>query len=207
MSNVHVLGHPLARTFLRVLRDKDTSSEAFRQQVKRLGNMLALEVTKDIKTKPVNVETPVGIAEEAVLDETVALTPILRAGLGMLDSFLDILPEAHIYNLGVFRDEQTHKPHSYYNKLNEYEMVDTVYVIDPMLATGGTAVMVIDVLKEWGVQKIKFVGLVGASEGVKALQEAHPDVDIYLAALDDHLNEKAYIVPGLGDAGDRIFNS
>lgn len=207
MSNVHVLGHPLARTFLRVLRDKDTSSEAFRQQVKRLGNMLALEATRDIKTKAHVVETPLAQTDETVLDEKIALTPILRAGLGLLDPFLDILPEAHVYNLGVFRDEQTHKPHSYYNKLNEYEMVDTIYVIDPMLATGGTSVMVIDILKEWGVQKIKFAGLVGAPEGVKALQEAHPDVDIYLAALDDHLNEKAYIVPGLGDAGDRIFNS
>ena len=125
----------------------------------------------------------------------------------MLDPFLDFLPEAHIYNLGVFRDEETHKPQSYYNKLKEYQMVDKVYVLDPMLATGGTSVMVIDILKKWGVKKIKFVGLVGAPEGVETLQTAHPDVDIYLAALDNKLNDNAYIMPGLGDAGDRIFNT
>jgi uracil phosphoribosyltransferase len=207
MLNVFVLDHPLAKTFLFSLRDKDTSSEIFRAQARRLGLMLALEVTKDIKTRPQKVLTPLEETTEAVLDEKIALCPILRAGLGMVDPFLDFIPEAHIYNLGVFRDEETHKPQSYYNKLMDYKMVDTIYVLDPMLATGGTATMVIDILKKWGAPKIKFVGLVGAPEGIEALQKAHPDVPIFLATKDDKLNENAYIVPGLGDAGDRIFNS
>tara|TARA_B100000508_G_C11410180_1_gene252865 strand:- start:273 stop:896 length:624 start_codon:yes stop_codon:yes gene_type:complete len=207
MSHLYVLDHPLARTFLFKLRDKNTKPDSFRRQVKRLGDMLAWEVTKDVKLKTQKVETPLAETQECVLDEKIALCPILRAGLGMIDPFLDFLPDARIYNIGVFRDEETFEPQFYYNKLSEYEMVDTIYVLDPMLATGGTSVMVVDIFKKWGVKKIKFIGLVGAPEGVKALQEAHPDVPIYLAALDDHLNENAYIVPGLGDAGDRIFNS
>lgn len=211
MADVHVLNHPLTGQFLRAMRDKDSTPEVFRAQVKRLGLLLALECSKDLKTAPQTVQTPLCETTEDVVSDSVAIVPILRAGLGLMEPFLELMPQAKTYCLGLYRNEQTHQPVSYYNKLDECEMVDVVYVIDPMLATGGSAIMTIDALREWGTQKkdmqIKFIGLIGAPEGVKALQEAHSDVDIHLAALDDHLNEDAYIVPGLGDAGDRIFNS
>ncbi len=207
MANVKILEHPLAGSFLLKMRDKNSSPEVFRAQVKKLGRMLALEATRDVKTQPKEVETPLCKTKEDVLVQTMAVVPILRAGLGLLEPFLDFLPEAKTYCLGMYRNEETHEPVTYYNKLDQYEMVDIIYVLDPMLATGGTSVMTIDALKNWGAKNIKFVGLVGAPEGVQALQEAHPDVEIILGTLDDHLNENAYIVPGLGDAGDRIFNS
>ncbi|MEM9469730.1 MAG: uracil phosphoribosyltransferase [Pseudomonadota bacterium] len=207
MSNVHVLNHPLAKTYLATLRDKNSAADVFRAQAKRLAYMLALEITNDIKVKPQTIKTPIKKTEESVLDESIALVPILRAGLGMVEPFTDFLPDAKVYCYGAYRNEETHQPVPYYNKLDEYEMVDTAYVLDPMLATGGSAIITIDALKEWGVQRIKFAGLIGAPEGVEALHKAHADVEIYLAALDEGLNENAYIVPGLGDAGDRIFNS
>lgn len=206
-DNVFVLNHPLAKTYLRKLRDKDSSPETFRTQIKLLSAMLAVEATKDIKIKDTVCHTPICETYEKELGEKIGIVPILRAGIGMVDPFLSFLPQAETLFLGMYRDENTHQPKAYYNKLENSDIVETAYVIDPMLATGGSAIMTIDAIKSWGVEKIKFCGIIGAPEGVKALHNQHPDVDIYLAALDKKLNENAYIVPGLGDAGDRIFNT
>lgn len=176
-------------------------------QAAKLGAMLALEISKDLPTKSASVQTPICETTEEVINARIAIVPILRAGIGMVDPFLNFIPEAGVYFLGMYRDEETHNPVSYYNKLDEGTPVDIAYIVDPMLATGGSALLAIEEMKKWGVNKIKFAGLIGAPEGVKAVHDTHPDVDIYLAALDDRLNENAYIVPGLGDAGDRIFNS
>ena len=206
-KKLHVLEHPLKGSFLKLLRDKGSAPNVFRAQAKRLGHLLAIEATRDLNTKAESFETPICETHEDVVSENIALVPILRAGIGLVDPFLDFLPNAQVHFLGMYRDEQTHEPVSYYNKLPDQPNIDVAYVLDPMLATGGSAIMTIDTLKEWGVSKIKFVGLIGAPEGVKALHDRHPDVDVYLAAQDERLNENAYIVPGLGDAGDRIFNS
>ncbi len=207
MKNTFVLGHPIAGGALKLLRDKRSSPEVFRQQSTRLSRLLAVEITRDLKTEEQKCETPLQETTERVASETVALIPILRAGIGMVDPMLDFLPRASVFYLGMYRDEETHQPVSYYNKLNEASPTDVAYVIDPMLATGGSAILTIEALKEWGVPKIKFAGLIGAPEGVAAVHEKFPDVDVHLAALDEKLNENAYIVPGLGDAGDRMFNT
>ncbi len=207
MKNTYILNHPLTGNYLHLLRDKNSTSEVFRIQVARLGELLAIEITRNLKTKPKKCETPLCMTTENVTTEEIAIVPILRAGIGLVDPFLNLIPQVHVFYLGMYRDHDTHQPVHYYNKLKDYKMVDVAYVIDPMLATGGSALATIDALKNWGVKKIKFAGLIGAPEGVKALHDKHPDVDIHLAALDDKLNENAYIVPGLGDAGDRIFNT
>ena len=207
MKNVCVLDHPLSGNFLTLLRDKNSSSDVFRAQSKRLGHLLAVEATRDLSVETQAVETPICTTQENVVMQNIALVPILRAGIGLVDPFLDFIPDAQVHFLGMYRDEETHDPVSYYNKLPEQNNIDVAYVLDPMLATGGSAIMTIEVLKEWGVGHIKFVGLIGAPEGVKAVHDKFPEVDIHLAALDEKLNENAYIVPGLGDAGDRIFNS
>lgn len=207
MSNVYVLDHPLSGNFLSLLRDKNSAPDLFRIQADRLGYMLALEVTKDLQTSAKECETPMCKTEEQVVSEKIGIVPILRAGIGMVDPFLKFLPDAHVLYLGMYRDHDTHMPVHYYNKLEETGLVDTAYVIDPMLATGGSALGAIDAIKDWGVKNVKFVGLIGVPEGVKAVHDKHPDVDIHLAALDEKLNENAYIIPGLGDAGDRIFNT
>lgn len=207
MSKLFILDHPLAGNFLATLRDKQTSPHVFRQQVKHLGHMLVIEATKDLQTQAKTVQTPLCDTSENVVAETVGIVPILRAGLGLVDPFLDLMPDSKVLCLGMYRNEETHQPVTYYNKLSEYSLVDVAYVIDPMLATGGSAIITVDALKKWGVKKIKFVGLIGSPEGVAAFQDAHPDVDLHLAAQDEKLNEDAYIVPGLGDAGDRIFNT
>ena len=207
MSKLFVLDHPLAGNFLATLRDKATDPHVFRQQVKHLGHMLVIEASKDLEVEAKAIQTPMCETSEDVIAESVGIVPILRAGLGLVDPFLDLMPDSKVLCLGMYRDEETHQPVTYYNKLSEYDLVDVAYVIDPMLATGGSAIITVDALKKWGVKKIKFVGLIGAPEGVKAFQEAHPDVDVHLAAQDDHLNDDAYIIPGLGDAGDRIFNT
>ena len=206
-DNVFVLNHPLAGGFLKLLRDKETSCDVFRKQVARLGAMLALEATRDLKTQRETCETPLSQTSEECVYERIGLVPILRAGIGMVDPFIDFLPQAEVWFLGMYRDETTHEPVSYYNKLPEGSPVDVAYVLDPMLATGGSALVTIQELKGWGVKTIKFIGLIGAPEGVGAVHEKFPDVEIHLAALDEKLNENAYIVPGLGDAGDRVFNS
>lgn len=206
-KNVSILNHPLAGLYLKSLRDKNSFPEIFRKQVARLGYMLALEITHDLPTKSEICETPICETREDIIYQKIGIVPILRAGIGLVDPFLEFLPEAEVHCLGMYRNEKTHQPVSYYNKLPEGKPVDIAYVIDPMLATGGSAIMTIQTLKNWGVTRIKFAGLIGSPEGVKALHDEFPDVDIYLAALDDKLNSDAYIVPGLGDAGDRIFNT
>lgn len=206
-KNVYVLDHPLTGGYLKSLRDKEASSEVFRKQVSRLGLMLAIEATRDLKTTSQSCETPLQTTSEEVVSQRIGIVPILRAGIGFVDPFLEFLPQAEVHFLGMYRDEVTHEPVHYYNKLPKGNPVEVAYVIDPMLATGGSAVATIDILKEWGVKQIKFIGLIAAPEGVKAVHNKHPDIDIYLGALDKELNDIAYILPGLGDAGDRIFNS
>ncbi len=206
-KNVYVLNHPLKGEYLKNLRDKNTFSEVFRRQTRRLGLMLALEATRDLETQSESFETPICETQEEVVSGRIGVVPILRAGIGLVDPFLEFLPQAEVHFLGMYRNEETHQPEHYYNKLPKDNPVEVAYVIDPMLATGGSAVATIDILKEWGVKQIKFVGLIGAPEGVKAVHDKYPDIDVHLAALDEKLNEKAYITPGLGDAGDRIFNT
>ncbi len=206
-DHVNVLSHPLAGGCLKLLRDKATSPETFRQQVTKLTHMLALEISKDLPTESQTCETPLAQTSENVMSSRIALVPILRAGIGMVDPFLHFIPTAEVMFLGMYRDEDTHEPVSYYNKLPEGNAPDIAYVIDPMLATGGSALITIEAIQKWGVKNIKLAALIGAPEGVKTVQDRFPDIEIHLAALDEKLNENAYIVPGLGDAGDRIFNS
>jgi uracil phosphoribosyltransferase len=175
--------------------------------VRELAALLAYEATADLSTIPVGVETPMGQASGRELQEKIGLVPILRAGLGMVEGIWELMPSAEVWHIGLYRDERTLKPVQYYNKLPIEPTVSVCMILDPMLATGGSAVATVDLLKNWGVKKIKFVGLIGAPEGIQHLQDHHPDVPIYLAAVDDHLNERGYIVPGLGDAGDRQFGT
>ena len=206
-NNVFVLDHPLVGTYLDQLRDKNSSPESFRCQVRRLGHMLVLQMAQDLGTKEKICHTPLTQTLEQVVCEAVGVVPILRAGIGLVDPFLDFLPEARVLYLGMYRDEETHRPVSYYNKLEDMQKVDVAYIVDPMLATGGSALAAAGAVAEWGVDRIEFAGLIGAPEGVAALHAQYPDMEIHLAALDENLNENAYIVPGLGDAGDRIFNT
>jgi uracil phosphoribosyltransferase len=168
---------------------------------------LAYESTLDLATKPIDVQTPLAIARGAELLEKIGLVPILRAGLGMVEGVWELMPSAEVWHIGLYRDEKTLKPVQYYNKLPIEPRVSVCLILDPMLATGGSAVATVDILKRWGVRKIKFVGLIGAPEGISALHKAHPDVPIHLAAIDERLNEHGYILPGLGDAGDRQFGT
>lgn len=207
MSNVHVSTHPLIRHKLSILRDVATEPKKFRQLVREIATMLVVEATADLPTRPVTVRTPMAEARCDALQDHIGLIPILRAGLGMMEGALDMLPAAQVWHIGLYRDEKTLRPVEYYNKLPVEPTVTVCLVLDPMLATGGSASATVDILKRWGAQHIKFVGLIGAPEGVKRLSDAHPDVPIYLAALDEKLNDIGYIVPGLGDAGDRQFGT
>ncbi|HEX9013291.1 MAG TPA: uracil phosphoribosyltransferase [Anaerolineaceae bacterium] len=207
MQNVFPSPHPLVAHKLARLRDKTTEPKKFRELVRELGALLAYEATLDLVISPREVETPMGIAHGAELKEKIGLVPILRAGLGMVEGVWELMPSAEVWHIGLYRDERTLKPVQYYNKLPVEPTVTVCLILDPMLATGGSAVATVDILKHWGVTKIKFVGLIGAPEGIRALNERHPDVPIHLAAVDDHLNERGYIVPGLGDAGDRQFGT
>ncbi|HML40628.1 MAG TPA: uracil phosphoribosyltransferase [Bellilinea sp.] len=207
MTQVYVSQHPLIAHKLGKLRSVHTDSRKFRELVKEIAGLLAYEATADLVVCPVDVETPMGIARGQELEETVGLIPILRAGLGMVEGIWEFLPSAEVWHIGIYRDEKTLKPVQYYNKLPTMPRVSVCLVLDPMLATGGSAIATIDILKKWGAKRIKFVGLIGAPEGIAALQAAHPDIPIHLAAVDDHLNEIGYIVPGLGDAGDRQFGT
>lgn len=207
MSNVFVSSHPLIAHKLSKLRDTATEPKKFRELVREIAGLLAYEATADLLTTPVKVQTPIAVAQAAQLKEKIGLVPILRAGLGMVEGFWELMPSAEVWHIGLYRDEKTLKPVEYYNKLPIEPTVSVCLILDPMLATGGSATATVDVLKRWGVSKIKFVGLIGAPEGIALMQRQHPDVPIYLAAIDDHLNEKGYIVPGLGDAGDRQFGT
>lgn len=206
-SKIHVFNHPLIHHKLSFIRDKETGTKNFRESVSEIGGLMAFEVTRDLETKEIMVETPVATAPCRVLAKEVIIVPILRAGLGMVDGIHGVIPTAKIGHIGMYRNEETLEPVEYYAKFPEEIANSVVLVVDPMLATGGSAIMAVDAVKKRGAKDIRFVGLVGAPEGVKALQEAHGDVDIYLAALDEKLNEHGYIVPGLGDAGDRLFGT
>jgi uracil phosphoribosyltransferase len=199
--------HPLVAHKLGKLRDVRTDPKRFRELIREIAALLAYEATHDLLVRPVPVTTPLAETVGMELVEKIGLVPILRAGLGMVEGVWDLMPPAEVWHIGLYRDERTLKPVEYYNKLPIEPTVSVCLVLDPMLATGGSAVATIDILKRWGVGKIKFVGLIGAPEGIANLQAHHPDVPIHLAAVDSHLNERGYIVPGLGDAGDRQFGT
>jgi uracil phosphoribosyltransferase len=207
MSQIHVSEHPLVQHKLTLLRDKETDSTKFRALVKELAILMAYEATADLATEPRSVVTPMAPMEGVKLRENIGLVPILRAGLGLVEGVWEMMPSAEVWHIGLFRDERTLRPVEYYNKLPISPTVDVCLVLDPMLATGGSAIATVDILKEWGAQRIKFMGLIAAPEGVEAFTEAHPDVPLYLGAIDDRLNDIGYILPGLGDAGDRQFGT
>ena len=206
MANVTVLDHPLIQHKLAILRSKDTPVKEFRELVGEIAGLMCYEATRNLPLKEVRVETPITTATCHMLaGKKMAIVPILRAGLGMVDSMVGLIPSAKIGHIGLYRDPETHKPVEYYCKLPDDIGNRQVFVVDPMLATGGSAIAAIDFLKQHGCKQIIMMNIIGCPEGVKAVTAAHPDVDIYLAAMDEKLNANAYIVPGLGDAGDRIF--
>lgn len=206
-SNVYASPHPLVAHKLTKLRDRETDPKKFRELIREIAALIVYEATRDLATVPAHVVTPMGEAQGAVLLEKIGLVPILRAGLGMVEGIWDLMPSSEVWHIGLYRDERTLKPVEYYNKLPVEPTVSVCLVLDPMLATGGSAVAAIDILKRWGVSKIKFVGVIAAPEGIENLSRHHPDVPIHVAAVDSHLNEIGYIVPGLGDAGDRQFGT
>jgi len=208
MANVHIMDHPLIHHKLAVLRNKETSVKEFRELVNEISGLMCYEATRNLPTMDVEVETPVAIAHCKMLaGKKLAIVPILRAGLGMVDALVDLIPSAKIGHIGLYRDPVTHEPVEYYCKLPEDIGNRVTFVVDPMLATGGSAVAAIDFLKKHGCRNIIMMNIIGCPEGIKRVQEAHPDVEMYLAACDEKLNDHAYIVPGLGDAGDRIFGT
>ena len=204
---LHVSSHPAIQHKLAVLRDVRTEPKKFREVVRELSWLLGYEALADVSVRPLTVRTPIEEMTGAQLADRIGLVPILRAGLGMVDAMLELMPTAEVWHLGLFRDERTLQPVEYYNKLPDSHSVDLCLILDPMLATGGSATAAIDVLKKWGAVRIKLVNLIAAPEGVAAVVAAHPDVEIHCAALDRQLNEKGYIMPGLGDAGDRQFGT
>ena len=208
MGKVFIMDHPLVHHKLAVLRSKETPVKEFRELVSEIAGLMCYEATRDLPTMEVDVETPITTAKCRMLaGKKLAIVPILRAGLGMVDALVDLIPSAKIGHIGLYRDPETHEPVEYYCKLPEDIGNRVVYVVDPMLATGGSAVAAIDFLKKHGCKNIIMMNIIGCPEGIKRVTEAHPDVDLYLAACDEKLNEHAYIVPGLGDAGDRIFGT
>ena len=207
MDNLFISNHPLIKHKLTRLRDKDTDPKKFRELIREIAGLLAYEATSDLQIIPVEVTTPMAVAKGFELQEKIGLIPILRSGLGMVEGVWELMPSAEVWHIGLYRDEKTLKPVEYYNKLPISPSVGLCLILDPMLATGGSASATIDVLKRWGVKRIKFMGIIGAPEGIDLVHKDHPDVPLYLAAVDDHLNEIGYIVPGLGDAGDRQFGT
>ena len=208
MSTLHIVDHPMITHKLSIMRDERTGSKDFRELLDEIAMLMGYELTRDLPLESVTIQTPLCKMEaKMVAGRKLAIVPILRAGLGMVDGLLRLVPVAKVGHIGLYRDEVTHKPVEYYCKLPHDVDERLVILVDPMLATGGSAVDALTLLKEHGCQNIRFMCLVAAPEGVRAVQEAHPDVDIYTAALDERLNENAYILPGLGDAGDRIFGT
>ena len=208
MANVHIMDHPLIHHKLAVMRDKDTPVKEFRELVNEISGLMCYEATRNLPLMDVEVETPVATAKCKMLaGKKLAIVPILRAGLGMVDALVDLIPSAKIGHIGLYRDPETHEPVEYYCKLPEDIGNRVTFVVDPMLATGGSAVAAIDFLKKHGCKNIIMMNVIGCPEGIKRVQDAHPDVEMYLAACDERLNEHAYIGPGLGDAGDRIFGT
>ena len=208
MANVHILNHPLIQHKLAILRNKDTGVKEFRELIGEIAGLMCYEATRSLPTEEVEVQTPVAVAKcQMLAGKKLAIVPILRAGLGMVDNMIALIPSAKIGHIGLYRDPDTHQPVEYYCKLPEDIGNRQVFVVDPMLATGGSAVAAIDFLKARGCRQIIMMNVIGCPEGVKAVQDAHPDVEMYLAAVDEKLNDHAYIIPGLGDAGDRIFGT
>ncbi|BAL61774.1 uracil phosphoribosyltransferase [Melissococcus plutonius] len=208
MGKFQVIDHPLIQHKLTIIRNKDCGTKVFREVVNEIAMLMAYEVSRDMPLEEISIETPiVETTQKTLSGKKVAIIPILRAGIGMVDGILELIPAAKVGHIGLYRDHETLEPVEYFIKMPEDLAARQLFVVDPMLATGGSAIMAINSLKKRGGSNIKFVCLVAAPEGVKALQEAHPDIDIYTAALDDHLNENGYIVPGLGDAGDRLFGT
>lgn len=208
MGKFQVIDHPLIQHKLTIIRDKDCGTKVFREVVNEIAMLMAYEVSRDMPLEDVVIETPICKSTQKTLSgKKVAIVPILRAGIGMVDGILELIPAAKVGHIGLYRDHDTLEPVEYFVKMPEDIDARQLFVVDPMLATGGSAIMAIDALKARGGSNIKFVCLVAAPEGIKALQEAHPDIDIYTAALDEKLDENGYIVPGLGDAGDRLFGT
>ena len=208
MSQLHIINHPMVQHKLSIMRNKETGSKDFRQLLKEISLLMGYEVTRDIPLDPIEIETPIcKMTARQVSGRKLAIVPILRAGLGMVEGLLELVPVARVGHIGLYRNEETHEPVVYYSKLPEDINTRMVIVTDPMLATGGSASDALTMLKEKGCTNIRLMCLVGVPEGIERVQRDHPDIDIYLAAVDDHLNENAYIVPGLGDAGDRIFGT
>jgi uracil phosphoribosyltransferase len=206
-ANLHVSRHPLVAHKLSILRDVGTDPKKFRELVRELTWLLGYEAMADLDTRQRAVQTPLEGMQGAEVDPRVGLVPVLRAGLGMVDAMLELIPTAEVWHIGLYRDERSLKPVEYYNKLPDAATVQVCLILDPMLATGGSSAATVDILKAWGAARIKQVSLIAAPEGVATLSNAHPDVDIHVAAVDRALNERGYIVPGLGDAGDRQFGT
>lgn len=204
---VHISTHPLVKHKMALLRDQRTDPKKFRELVREISVLLAYEATADLATERVSVTTPLGQADGHRLLESLGLVPILRAGLGMVEGIWNMMPNAEVWHIGLRRDEQTLHPIEYYARLPISPTVDLCLVLDPMLATGGSAAAAVDILKEWGTKRISFVGIIASSEGVQHLSDVHPDVPLFLAAVDEQLNDAGFIVPGLGDAGDRLFGT
>lgn len=207
MSNVHVIDQPLVQHHLYHLRNKVTPPAEFRRLVQRLSILLAYEATQDLQLRETTVQTPLAPAPARVLAQRIGLVPILRAGLGMVDPILNLIPEAEVWHLGFYRDEKTLRPVEYYKKLPAGGAVDVAFVLDPMLATGGSAIAALEAVKKWGVGQAKLLSMLAAPEGVAKVQASFPDTKIYVCAIDERLNEHGFILPGLGDAGDRTFNA
>ncbi len=207
MENDFPSPHPLVAHKLSLLRNADTNPKQFRELIREMAALLTYEATADLLTTPVSIQTPLAPAQGLMLKEAIGLVPILRAGLGMVEGVWALLPNAEVWHIGLYRDERTLKPVEYYNKLPVEPTVSVCLILDPMLATGGSAVATVDILKRWGVRRIKFVGILAAPEGIQLMHQHHPEVPIHLAAVDERLNEHGYILPGLGDAGDRQFGT
>ena len=208
MGTVHVLDHPLLQHKLSILRDKDTGVKEFREIVGEIAALMCYEATRNLPTREVEIETPIAIAKCRVLaGKKLCIVPILRAGLGMVDTIIDLIPSAKIGHIGLYRDPDTHEPVKYYCKMPPDVAEREVFIVDPMLATGGSASDAITFIKEYGCKSITLMDIIAAPEGIAKVQKDHPDVDIFVAAVDEKLNDHAYIVPGLGDAGDRIFGT
>jgi uracil phosphoribosyltransferase len=199
--------HPLVKHKLTLLRNVNTKPKKFRELIREISMLLCYEATADLGLEPATVETPMGMAEGSHLVDKIGLIPVLRAGLGMVEGIWEMMPSAEVWHIGLYRDERTLKPVSYYNKLPTSPSVEVCLVLDPMLATGGSASATVDILKRWGAERIKFLGILAAPEGIQTLQANHPDVPIHIGAIDQKLNDIGYIVPGLGDAGDRQFGT
>ena len=208
MSKVVVMDHPLIAHKIGIIRKKETGTREFREMISEIGTLITYEATKDLKLQDVEIETPIcKTTVKELAGKKLAVIPILRAGLGLVEGVLTMIPSAKVGHIGLYRNEETLEPVEYYCKIPKDCDERDVFVVDPMLATGGSAIAAIQMLKDHGVKNMRFLCIIAAPEGVKKLQEAHPDVDIYIGALDEHLNENGYIVPGLGDAGDRIFGT